>query len=131
MKTATAFLLVSCLVAVAYAGRIYRDTKYTTKYDNVNVDEILRSDRLVKNYFDCLMDKGPCTPEGSELKKSIPDALQTECSKCTEKQKEKAHKVIRHLIENKPDMWSQLEAKWDPTGEYRKKYDAEYKKIKN
>ncbi|XP_046398045.1 ejaculatory bulb-specific protein 3-like [Ischnura elegans] len=131
MKTATAFLLVSCLVAVAYAGRIYRDTKYTNKYDNVNVDEILRSDRLVKNYFDCLMDKGPCTPEGSELKKSIPDALQTECSKCSEKQKEKSHKVIRHLIENKPDMWSQLEAKWDPTGEYRKKYDAEYKKIKN
>ncbi|XP_046398657.1 ejaculatory bulb-specific protein 3-like [Ischnura elegans] len=128
MKTATAFLLVSCLVAVAYAGRTYRDTIYTTKCDNVC--DILRSNRVVKNYFNCLMDKGPCTSEGYELKKSIPDTLQTECSECTEKEEEKAHKVIRHLIENKPDMWSQLEAKWDPTGEYRKKYDAEYKKIK-
>ncbi|XP_071448271.1 ejaculatory bulb-specific protein 3-like [Hetaerina americana] len=131
MKNATAFLLLAGLAAVAYAGRIYRDTKYTNKYDNVNVDEILRSDRLVKNYFDCLVDKGPCTPEGSELKKSIPDALKTECAKCTEKQREKAEKVIRHLIDKKPEMWAQLEAKWDPNGEYRKKYEAEYKKIKN
>ena len=43
-------------------------TKFTTKFDDVNLDEILKSDRLLQNYFDCLMDTKPCTPGGTELK---------------------------------------------------------------
>lgn len=41
---------------------------YTTKYDNIDVDAILASNRLLKNYVNCLLDKGPCTNEGKELK---------------------------------------------------------------
>lgn len=55
---------------------------YTTKYDGVNLDEILKSERLLKNYINCLMDKGKCTPDGTELKRTLPDALKTGCSKC-------------------------------------------------
>lgn len=51
-------------VAVVYCD----DGKYTTKYDNIDLDEILNSDRLLKNYFDCIMDRGKCTPDGMELK---------------------------------------------------------------
>jgi len=43
--------------------------KYTTKYDNVNIDEILNNDRLVASYFKCLMETGKCTPEGEEIKR--------------------------------------------------------------
>lgn len=59
-------LLVVALVVAAQA----QDVKptYTTKYDNLDLEEILRSDRLLKNYFNCLMDSGPCTPDGLELK---------------------------------------------------------------
>jgi hypothetical protein len=60
-------ILVSALV-LTEAARDRRDEKYTTKYDNINVDEILASDRLVENYVKCLLDKGRCTPEGAELK---------------------------------------------------------------
>ena len=56
--------------------------KYTTKYDNINLDDILRSERLLNNYFNCLMDKGKCTPDGNELKRTLPDALKTGCKKC-------------------------------------------------
>lgn len=56
-------LLVFILVAVVYA-----DEKYTTKYDNVDIDQIIKSDRLLKNYVNCLLDKGNCTPDGEELK---------------------------------------------------------------
>lgn len=71
-------LLVICaLMAYANAQNVY-----TTKYDGVNLDEILKSDRLLTNYFKCLMDKGKCTPDGNELKRTLPDALKTECSKC-------------------------------------------------
>jgi hypothetical protein len=41
---------------------------YTSKFDNVNLDQILRSERLLNNYHKCLMDKGPCTPDAAELK---------------------------------------------------------------
>jgi hypothetical protein len=60
-------ILVSALV-LAEAARTPRDDKYTTRYDNINVDEILASDRLVDNYVKCLLDKGRCTPDGAELK---------------------------------------------------------------
>jgi len=62
--------LVSFLLALslAEAARISRDEKYTTKYDNVNLDDILASDRLLDNYINCVMERGKCTPDGAELK---------------------------------------------------------------
>lgn len=41
---------------------------YETKYDNIDLDEILKNDRLRKNYVKCLVNEGPCTPDGQELK---------------------------------------------------------------
>jgi hypothetical protein len=61
------FVLVAA-VALAEAARIRREEKYTTKYDSINVDEILESDRLRNNYINCVLEKGKCTPEGTELK---------------------------------------------------------------
>ncbi|XP_014098127.1 ejaculatory bulb-specific protein 3 [Bactrocera oleae] len=104
------------------------EDKYTTKYDNIDVDEILKSDRLFNNYFKCLIEMGKCTPEGRELKKTLPDALKTECSKCSEKQKQNTDKVIRYVIDNKPDEWKQLQAKYDPEGIYAAKYKKEAEK---
>lgn len=42
--------------------------KYTTKYDNIDIDRILQSKRLMQNYVNCLLEKGPCTADGKELK---------------------------------------------------------------
>lgn len=44
------------------------EDKYTTKYDNIDLDSILQNDRLVKNYVDCFLERGKCTKEGSILK---------------------------------------------------------------
>jgi hypothetical protein len=44
------------------------DSKYTTRYDSIDIDGILKSERLLRNYFNCLLDKAPCTREGLELK---------------------------------------------------------------
>lgn len=49
------------------AGTPPKDT-YTTKYDNIDVDQVLASKRLVTSYVQCLLDKKPCTPEGAELR---------------------------------------------------------------
>lgn len=61
-----ALILLSGLLAVAFAA-----DKYTTKYDNVDLDEILNNKRLLKNYVNCLLEKGNCTPDGQELKSEI------------------------------------------------------------
>jgi hypothetical protein len=42
--------------------------KYTSKYDNIDVERILHSKRLLLNYINCLLDKGSCSPDGRELK---------------------------------------------------------------
>jgi hypothetical protein len=38
------------------------------RYDNLNVDSILGSKRLVTNYAECLLNRKPCPPEGKDLK---------------------------------------------------------------
>ncbi|XP_011635451.1 ejaculatory bulb-specific protein 3 [Pogonomyrmex barbatus] len=114
MKVLALFLLaVACALA---------EDKYTTKYDNIDLDTILTSERLLKNYINCVLDKGNCTPDGKELKEALPDALETECSKCSEKQKKGTEKVIRFLVNKRPETWEQLKKKYDPSGQYSVKY---------
>ncbi|KAL5290762.1 PebIII family protein [Megaselia abdita] len=119
------FLVVGLLVlAVSFVSA---DEKYTTKYDGIDLDEVLKSDRLFNNYYKCLMETGKCTPDGRELKKNLPDALQTDCSKCSEKQKAGSEQVLRFIIKNKPKEWEELQAKFDPDHIFLKKYEAEGK----
>ncbi|KAK9892197.1 hypothetical protein WA026_019002 [Henosepilachna vigintioctopunctata] len=110
-------LLAVCFFAVAYAEK----ARYDSKFDNIDLNEIFQSARLIKNYHDCFMDRGKCTPQGAQIKKNLPDALKTECDKCTEKQKENAKKTLNFLLEEKPDLYKELEAKYDPDQVYRKK----------
>lgn len=60
---------------------------------------------------------------------SLPDALATECAKCSEKQKQGSEKVIKYLSENKPEVWSKILVKFDPDNKYRTKYEERAKKI--
>lgn len=55
----------------------------------------------------------------------IPDALQTECSKCNDRQKVQAGKIISHMLQNKRAWFDELVEKYDKTGLYRRKYEYE------
>lgn len=82
MNTPAALLLAACAAAVlvatdrGVAGAPPKEKEaappaggtYTNKYDNIDVDQVLASKRLVNNYVQCLLDKKPCTPEGAELR---------------------------------------------------------------
>jgi hypothetical protein len=57
----------------------------------------------------------------------ITDALQTDCAKCSEKQKEGAEKIIDFMYKNKPEEWKQLQEKYDPQNVYFKKYESRLK----
>lgn len=124
------FFVVLLLAAVAHAAvRVRRqdddDEKYTTRFDNVDLDEVLNSDRLLTNYFRCIMDEGPCTPDAKELKRVIPEALSNKCAKCSERHRNGAEKVLTFLIKNRQAEWTRLEKKYDPSGQFRKLYQEE------
>nr|AOG12892.1 chemosensory protein [Eogystia hippophaecolus] len=120
-------IALACLVTVAWCRP---GSTYTDKWDHINVDEILESQRLLKAYVDCLLDKGRCSPDGKALKDTLPDALEHECSKCTPKQKEGSDKVIRHLVNKRPELWKELASKYDPEGKYQEKYEDKIKNVK-
>ncbi|XP_055548197.1 ejaculatory bulb-specific protein 3-like [Wyeomyia smithii] len=117
------FGVISTLTLLIFV--VAAQEQYSTKYDGIDIDEILKSERLFNNYYKCLMDDGPCTPDGKELKRLLPEALQTNCEKCTESQHAGALKVINYLIQNRPEQWKNLQAKYDPENIYLEKYREE------
>lgn len=56
-------ITLALLITLATAAE-----KYPEKYDNVDVDTILGNNRVLTNYIRCMMDEGPCTAEGRELR---------------------------------------------------------------
>jgi hypothetical protein len=92
-----AFYCLLALFSVSAINGQEADTKYDIKYDNIDIDELLKSDRLLTNYINCLMEEGPCTEDGKELKETLPDAIETDCSKCSEKQKFGSEKVMHYM----------------------------------
>lgn len=62
-----ALILLESTLYVASQGN--SKSFYSTRYDIINIDNIMSNPRLLNNYVDCLLDKKPCTPEGNDLKR--------------------------------------------------------------
>ncbi|KAL2744577.1 ejaculatory bulb-specific protein 3 [Vespula maculifrons] len=101
-------LSIVILFATIFSVRA-NDGAYTTKYDNINVDEILKTARLRNQYVDCYLGNSPCvTPEAKFLKDVLPEVLVTKCSKCSDKQKIIFDKVITWFEENDKETWNTI-----------------------
>ncbi|KAJ8925806.1 hypothetical protein NQ315_009656 [Exocentrus adspersus] len=103
---------------------------YASKYDHIDVDTILNNRRMVNYYAACMLSKGPCPPEGLEFKRILPDALRTNCVRCTEKQKTVTLRAIRRLKKEYPKIWAQLAEQWDPDGIYISKFESTFATFK-
>ena len=68
--------------------------------------------------------KSPILKKKNLLIGTLPDALSSGCSKCNQKQKDVAEKVINHLKANRSRDWERLLAKYDPKGEYKKRFEG-------
>jgi hypothetical protein len=55
----------------------------------------------------------------------LPDALVSDCAKCSDLQKKQAGKVLTFVLLNYRKEWDQLVAKYDPDGHYRAKYEID------
>nr|AGY49270.1 putative chemosensory protein [Sesamia inferens] len=115
-------LATMLLIYLTSQSNAMETSTYTTKYDGIDLDEILNNERLLNGYVNCLMDLGPCTADGKELKKNIPDAIENDCKKCTDRQRDGSDRVMHYLIDHRPDDWVKLEKKYNSDGSYKMKY---------
>lgn len=53
----------------------------------------------------------------------LPEALQTNCGRCTEKQATVTLRAIKRLKKEYPKIWSQLSQMWDPDDVYVRKFE--------
>ncbi|XP_065345626.1 ejaculatory bulb-specific protein 3-like [Cloeon dipterum] len=114
------FVVLAAVAAVAQEP----PGKYSIKFDGINLEDILRDNNRFLPYIKCLMDQGRCTPDGNELKRTMADEFQTDCAKCSQKQKAAVDMVINFLIKNRQHEWNNLIKKFDPNGEYQKRHEA-------
>ncbi|CAH0590235.1 unnamed protein product [Chrysodeixis includens] len=122
-------IIILCLfVAVAVARP--NESRYTDRYDNINLNEILNNRRLLLPYLKCILDEGKCTPDGKELKSHIREALEQDCAKCTKAQRDGTRQVMGHLINHEQEYWNRLKAKYDAQSKFSTKYEVELRQIK-
>nr|AIX97834.1 chemosensory protein [Cnaphalocrocis medinalis] len=122
-------VIFACLVALAAVAHAGPQRGYTDVYDSIDINEVLGNRRLLLPYLHCVLGEGKCTPPGKELKSHIKEALETQCAKCTPAQRTGTRKVIAHLINHEAEYWNKLTAKYDPTGQFTKKYENELRVI--
>ncbi|CAG5049070.1 unnamed protein product [Parnassius apollo] len=108
-------VLTLCLVALVLA-----EEKYEEVENNFDITELLKNDRLLMSYIKCLLNKGPCTPEVKKIKEKLPEALETHCAKCTDKQKQMGKVLAQQVKKTHPELWQELKALYDPQGKYQK-----------
>ncbi|CAB3231708.1 unnamed protein product [Arctia plantaginis] len=108
-------LIVLSLVVLAVARP---NEFYDVKYESFDVDEMTNNDRLLKAYALCFIGDGKCTAEGSDFKKWIPEAVQSSCGKCTEKQKVLVAKALKAIKTKLADEYVRLNKIHNPNSKY-------------
>nr|QJT73561.1 chemosensory protein 2 [Encarsia formosa] len=97
---------VVLLTLASFALAQQEEEKYDDKYDYLDVDGILKNDRLRQQYLDCFLETKPCvTADAIFIKKNFPEAVVTKCRKCTEAQKMGFEKLINWMTKNDPETW--------------------------
>jgi hypothetical protein len=69
MENKHLIVVLWCLLTLGYA--VASADKYSSRYDNIDIDAILRNNRALNAFVKCILEKGPCSPEGRELKSKI------------------------------------------------------------
>ncbi|KAL6261562.1 hypothetical protein P5V15_006649 [Pogonomyrmex californicus] len=99
-------------ISIALMCVLAEEKLYSDQYDDIDVGKILENEKLRKQYYNCYMDEGPCvTADAKFFKEIFSEALQSNCKRCTEKQKDMLNLIVDWYTKNKPDEWEALVAK--------------------
>ncbi|CAH0550950.1 unnamed protein product [Brassicogethes aeneus] len=113
MNLLPGILVFNCLLI-----SVFGQNSITSRLDKLDINYVLSTGRILDNYLKCIMDKGPCTVEGRELKGAIPEAIIRGCKKCSEPTKKIVKKSANYIIKNRPGVWTKLKKHFDPEEKY-------------
>ncbi|XP_070163938.1 ejaculatory bulb-specific protein 3-like [Polyergus mexicanus] len=100
-------VIISIALTCVLAAELYSD-----RYDDIDVNAIFSNTKLRQQYYKCFMDLAPCkTADAKFFKEIIGEALQSECRKCTEKQKQLLDFMTDWYTKNNPTELQDLIAK--------------------
>ncbi|EFX63705.1 hypothetical protein DAPPUDRAFT_267893 [Daphnia pulex] len=106
MKSTVVVLVVLASLAATVSAQA------SMALENVDVDNVLKNEKLVKRYIDCTLERGRCEQNGRDLKVMIPRVLNEGCSGCTPKQVENSNRIINFMKTNHPGDWAAIETKY-------------------
>nr|QIJ45722.1 chemosensory protein [Glyphodes pyloalis] len=113
------FLQAFCLMFVLGTQQKF----YDSKYDYFDIDSLVQNPRLLRNYMDCFLDKGPCTPIGRVFKIALPEVIATSCSKCTPAQRSFAKRTFGAFRRDLPELNEELKKHLDPGNKHFDKFE--------
>ncbi|KAJ1530496.1 hypothetical protein ONE63_005394 [Megalurothrips usitatus] len=105
-------LVALLAVAVVVSGDV--DKYDEGRFAHIDVDEVLANQRILTSFVKCFLDQGPCTADAREMKRLLPEVIDSLCAKCTDNQKKLMAKAVLHVKNNRPSEWQQLSDKYDP-----------------
>ncbi|CAH0590221.1 unnamed protein product [Chrysodeixis includens] len=112
------FYALSVLLVLA---SVQAEETYSTENDDLDIDAVVADLDTLKGFVGCFMDTVTCHTVAADFKKDIPEAINTNCLKCTQAQKHIFHKFLLGLKEKLPADYESFKAKFDPE---RKHFDA-------
>ncbi|KAK7873873.1 hypothetical protein R5R35_005735 [Gryllus longicercus] len=121
-RLATALLAVALVALTELVVDARPQDTYSDRYDHVDIGVILQNKRLLDGYLRCFLgaDDAQCDQMAKEVKAVLPEALPSNCARCTPGQTDAMRQVVRHLAKERPADWRQIQAKHDPAGAYAK-----------
>lgn len=54
--------------SLVFSGLVSGTEYYSNMFDNIDVDAIINNNRILNQYVNCILDRGPCTADGYSLK---------------------------------------------------------------
>ncbi|XP_049831592.1 ejaculatory bulb-specific protein 3-like [Schistocerca gregaria] len=111
-------VVVAALVAAASA-----------QFGGTDPGGLLNDPAALTQIIQCLLansDSG-CSLQGRLLKSVLPQLLQSNCAQCSEAQRQDVANVLRHLVNERPEEWQRLAAKYDPAGTLRTQHGDEWR----
>ncbi|EZA48691.1 ObirCSP10.2 [Ooceraea biroi] len=103
---------IALIVGLALVCVLAKEEFYSDRFDDVDIPAIFNNNKLRRQYYSCLMDTGPCATAPQRFIKDIfGEIIQTQCKKCTEKQKGMFEYIIEWYTEHEPVEWQALVTK--------------------
>ncbi|XP_008545227.1 putative odorant-binding protein A10 [Microplitis demolitor] len=101
------FILVLMCAGIGFA----QEKLYSDKYDYIDVDGILNNARQRESYYKCFAGTGPCiTADAKFFRDHFPEAIVTNCRRCTKKQLASFDKITDWYTTHELDKYNALVA---------------------